>query len=199
MRTLFSTLAALALTVLFALPALAQDAPTVAAQLTTDQQQRLETALEELQDVITQLSYEDSLTRAETDELRRSLATLYRDLESLRGRVAGYPDYDPDEGRSNVWTRFGDAALRLNPTTARYSGWKQGNSIRVSYGDAGIIYLTIDNSPDTARWTLRNAYRGGVQTNVKAETNGDVRLTVTDNRGTHEFLIKDGGLGPIYS
>jgi hypothetical protein len=178
---------------LLATPALAQNVD----------REELAAVMEELQDVITQLSYEDSLTRTETDNLRRTLAGLYRDLEALNGRVAGYPPAgdDPDygEGRNSVWTRFGAATLGLEPLNARFAGWKTGNNIRVGYGQSGVIYLTIVNGAYTARWTLRHPYAGEIRSSVKAESSGDVRLTVNDDHGTHEYLVKDGGLGPVYS
>jgi hypothetical protein len=168
---------------------------------TTDDDARIAQVMEKLQDVITQLSYDNNLTRRQTDDLRQTLAGLYRDLEDIRGDggvVAGYPDYGTDN-RADVWTRFGEASLRLNPATSRFSGWKTGNTIRVGYGDAGILYFTVQNGSYTARWTLDNAYSGNPHTTVKADSNGDVHLNVTDSSGSHEFLVKDGGLGPIYS
>jgi hypothetical protein len=192
MKILLTTLSAFVLALSLSLPATAATAAEEAA---------LAAVMEELQDVITQLSYEDNLSRKQTDDLRRQLAGLYRDLENIRGDgvVAGYPDYDDNDGRADVWTRFGSATLRLNPSTARFSGWKTGNTIRTSYGNGGLIYITIANVAYTARWTLTNAYSGTVNTTVKAESTGDVRLNVTDGNGTHYFLIKDGGLGPIYA
>ena len=186
------------LAVITVLVALATAFPVRAATADGDDA-RIAEVMEQLQDVITQLSYEDNLSRSETDDLRRKLAGLYRDLEDIRGGVvAGYPDYNGGD-RTDVWTRFGEAKVRLNPATSRFTGWKTGNSIRVSYGDAGLLYLTVANGPYTARWTLNNAYSGTAHTTVKADTNGDIHLSVTDSRGTHNFLVKDGGLGPIYS
>ena len=58
--------------------------------------------------------------------------------------------------------------------------------------------LVVDDD-QAIRWTLSEAYNGTVKTTVKADSNGDVHLFVTDSNGTHEFLVKDGGLGPIYA
>jgi hypothetical protein len=184
--------------------------------LSASQTRSLEEVTTRLQEVVAQLAAEESLSAAETDELRRTLAALYRDLRDLRGgsaavavdsftapvseddRVQAADAAVTNDASPDAWVRFGEATVRVSPTTARFSGWQAGNDIKVSYGDTGEILLNVTNGGYSANWRLRNAYTGGVKTTVTPETDGDILLRIEDSRGTHHFMIKDGGTGPIY-
>jgi len=161
------------------------------------QDSRLDIAMDKLQDVITQLAGEDTLSRAETDDLRHQLASVYRQLDDLRGKVDDFGPY-VDQPATDEWSTFGNASVRLSNPEAQFIGWETGNTIRVGYGSPGVMYVTVENGPYTARWVLSGAYSGAVHTTVRPQTNGDVNLEVRDERGSHDFVIKDGGLGPVY-
>lgn len=175
-------------------PALAQ---TPTAQQTAAQE--LAAVMTSLERVVAQLAIRNTLTSAQTDTLRRDLAGVYTDLERVQLRLGGTTPPPETENRADVWTRFGNATVTVSPSNARFTSWTADNSVELNYGDAGELLLNVRNSNYTSAWRLRDAYVGAVRTTITTQSNGDIQLRVNDTRGTHEFLVKDGGIGPIYT
>jgi hypothetical protein len=57
--------------------------------------------------------------------------------------------------------------------------------------------VTVNNIDYIATWKIKDAYSGKVEARVNPQRSGDVVLTVDDEHGQHEFLLKQGGLGQI--
>ena len=83
------------------------------------------------------------------------------------------------------------------PSGSRFTAWRQGADVSFDLAPRGVIILDIDNVDYRARWTIEHGYEGGAEVRVHSVANGDVVLTVSDNNGTHEFLVQEGGLGQI--
>lgn len=145
--------------------------------------------------LVTQLATAQDLNAQEVEALRKSLATVYSQLEDLSGVLANMqvtPPADPSQ-----WQPYADASVKLEPPDAKFSGWNVDSGIDLGWGQYGEVTLDIQNSAYRAQWTIENAYHGEVKANVVASPDGNVVLTIKDTQGTREFRIENGGVGPI--
>jgi hypothetical protein len=160
-----------------------------------------------LEDLIEDLDQRSALTATQTASLRRELVDIFADLEELEASLATSPAQPttpttPTTGMpqySATWKSYLDATLRIRPQSATFNGWRSNANIQLDYGDAGQLLLTVNNVDYTATWTINKAYTGSVKTSVESENDGDVIVTVQDAGGTHQYMVKDGGIGPIYA
>jgi hypothetical protein len=106
------------------------------------------------------------------------------------------------DGIDASWTRYGKSRISLSVGSrdyARFNGWERGYHFDADTGDRdGDLVLTVYNGY-TARWVLEDAYWGEPSVVVDPRDNGDLYVTVNSDDGTREFLIANGGLGPVYS
>ena len=106
-----------------------------------------------------------------------------------------------DGGRVGAsWTRYGHSRETLTVgSDRRFDGWARGYSFSADQGDVdGDLVLTVNNGY-TTQWVLEDAYEGEPSVVVDPREDGDLYVTVTSDEGTREFLIADGGLGPVYA
>jgi len=197
--TLLAGAAALALSLLLSSPCRASSASDI------------QSVMNQIEVIVTKLALDETLDAKETDNLRKQLAAIYRDLEQIRdqlpvsaggsGGASPNPGNLPGGGTANsgVWQSYSDATLDMTPAQASFSGWQSGYNIQSGFSnEAGTLRVTIDNVKYRATWNIRNAYTGNVKTSTTAEKNGDVTIVVNDDEGQHRFLIRNGGTGPLF-
>ncbi|MCC7477850.1 hypothetical protein IT575_05270 [bacterium] len=149
-----------------------------------------------LRELLESLEDENSLSSGELDELRGELREIQRDLRSIErglGGGGGRPDLP-----SGSWEPF-QARIDVVPRNAVFKGWQSGNSMVIRIGANEDIYLTVTNGSYTAETALEDVFQGAVKTKATADSGGWVILEVADSRGTREFRIEQGGLGPVYA
>jgi len=145
-------------------------------------------------DIISDLAVEKKLDRGELDDLQDELAQVYRDLDALADRL-GFDGVGNDPGAG--WQLYHDASFEQYPDNARFDYWTKKADIDLNWGNYGELELDVVNGYQ-AECLIRDAYDGGVQASVETEYNGDIVIKIQDDLGTHEFLVKNGGLGPVY-
>lgn len=109
-----------------------------------------------------------------------------------------------------AWTKYGRSRLSLSVGTARsvdsyrrsprFAGWDYDRQFTAN-ADRGDLTLTIDNGYQ-AQWVINDAYDdyyGTPAVVVDPRDNGDIYVSVTNDYGTREFMITEGGLGAMYS
>ncbi len=103
----------------------------------------------------------------------------------------------PPERTFDKWEPFLDFGLEVDPAGSQYSGWVEGSSIDIVWGDPGQMIVTVKNGY-TASWTLNNAYAGSPKVNVSTRQQGEIIVQVRDDDGIHEYSLRNGGLGPVF-
>lgn len=174
-----------------------QDANKQTGRMEATPSAELTRILGNLEDVVNQLQYENSLGAEQVSALRRELALIYRDLEALDKRMAEADATAGQPDASHAWQTYPSATRELTPYGAQFNGWNPSADVSFEFGDAGLIILTVNNIDYIAKWTIPNAYAGKVEARVNSAADGSVVLTVTDADGLHEFMVGDGGLGTM--
>lgn len=151
---------------------------------------------DDVDDLLMALAHVDSLDARDLDWLKRELAQVRLGLDDLVRQLAGHTQAPPPD--EDVWQPYASALLNLDPPDARFAGWQPGGEIELDWGGFAELVVTIDNVSYTAVWTIREAYSGEVSVSLESHDSGDILLEVTDERGFHELLIEQGGLGPVY-
>jgi len=167
----------------------------------------LQRILDDLHDVIASLATAGSLSAEEVYYYQRELSQIYSDLDALSVRLDS-GDYGPPYGwgpdnqgwppAADDWLPYSAASMEVSPRYAQWKGWGDRSSIKLVNGGYGELTLIINSGYYTAEWTIRDAYRGEVETKVTSQEGGDVLLTVNDDDGQHQFRLDSGGLGEIY-
>lgn len=157
--------------------------------------------MDELQDLITILAMQDSLNGEELNNTQRELALIYRDLEALAARLEGSAQPPAQAGlpaADDTWLPYEAASRRVSPADAQFKGWGERSLVEQEFGKSGELKLHIEGGYYTADWTIREAYRGEVNTRISSQQDGKILLTVADADGQHEFMLRDGGLGGLF-
>ena len=145
--------------------------------------------------IVSELALEQSLDRDGLDDLRDELAQVYRDLDALADKVS-WAGGDP--GDDGTWQVYRDVSREQYPANAAFDQWHAKADVDLNWGDYGELRLEVVNGSYQAECLIRQAYDGGVQASLRTEANGDIVIKVQDDLGSHEFLVKEGGLGAVY-
>jgi hypothetical protein len=105
--------------------------------------------------------------------------------------VASAPAAGPE------WRMFAKAKAVISPPEAAFSGWQDTADIDFRWGEYGQIILVVANDGYSAQWTIDDAYHGNVNVSTQSQPTGDIIVQIDDDMGQHQFMLNNGGLGPL--
>jgi hypothetical protein len=147
--------------------------------------------------LISELSYNATLDAAEVADLRADLSAVYRDLDRLADRL-GRERPLPYSDRPGGWVAYHDVTITSDPPGAIYHGWQPKVKMSLEWGAYGVIEIAVIKNGYISKCEIFNAYAGGVNANLESHSNGDIIVYIADDLGSHEFLVENGGLGPVF-
>jgi hypothetical protein len=140
-----------------------------------------------VQDLLTSLTMDNSLSGVNLAAARGVMLGVETDLQLILERT----------GQGGGWQEYDQAALDYWPDTAVFTGWRQDRQFNASTDDnPGELIFTVQNGY-TAEWAIGNAFSGKPSVQADARPNGDLFITVESGWGRRDFLIENGGLGPL--
>lgn len=157
--------------------------------------------VEDLRDTVggllAELSYSEGLTSGEVAELRGELEEVHSRLDALADRLAREQDLTAG-GRPGGWQPYEDVEITSEPPEAVFSVWRPDVKLSLEFGDYGELKVGVAHNGYNALCRLFKAYNGGVNVNLVSHDDGGIVVSVEDELGSHEFLIENGGLGPVF-
>jgi hypothetical protein len=186
-------------------------------------EERLQSALDKIEGLVTKLALDDSLDAQETEALRSDLAAVYRELHALKSELTPPAPVEPAASATNPapattvpdsaaaevsepvaptapaadWQIYAKAKAVVTPPDAKFTGWREAADISFRWGEYGQIILQVANADYEAQWTIDEAYHGSVNVSTQTQPEGGILIQVTDDLGQHEYLLQGGGLGPL--
>lgn len=147
--------------------------------------------------IITELSYNATLDATEVVDLRTELSAVYRDLDRLADRLDRNQPL-PYADRPGGWIAYHNVTIVSDPPGAVYHGWQPKVKMSLEWGAYGVIEIAVIKNGYISNCQIFDAYSGGVNASMESSNNGDITVYIADDLGSHEFLIENGGLGPVF-
>lgn len=105
-------------------------------------------------------------------------------------------DYDTGVEREG-WVPYSDATSSIQPAGARFDAWDRSRTFSAQTTRSKLS-LTVNNVDYRATWTVGGNFSGSPKVTVTPKSSGDLQVLVRSANTTREFLISNGGLGPIF-
>jgi len=147
--------------------------------------------------LLAELSYSGALSRDEVSELRGELSRIHTELDALADRLAR-EEPRPHSDRPGGWLAYDEVAITSDPPGAKFTGWQPKVKMNLEFGEYGVIEVGVIKNGYIAKCEILSAYSGGVNASLESRSNGDIIVYLDDDLGSHEFLIENGGLGPVF-
>jgi hypothetical protein len=147
--------------------------------------------------LLAELSYSGALSADEVNELRAELTRVHSELDALADRLAR-EEPAPRADRPGGWRAYDEVSISSDPPGAVFSGWQPKVKLDLEFGEYGVIEVGVIKNGYIAKCEVFGAYNGGVNARLESRSTGDIIVHVDDDLGSHEFLIENGGLGPVF-
>lgn len=152
---------------------------------------------EQVGGLLAELSYSDGLSSQEVAELRGELGRIHSRLDALADRLAreqGLPESD----RPGGWLAYEDVVISAEPPDAEFTVWRPNVQLSLEFGAYGELQVAVAKNGYSSTCRILDAYSGDVSASLESRLNGEIVVDIEDELGSHEFLIENGGLGPVF-
>jgi len=147
--------------------------------------------------LLAELSYSDGLSSGEVAELRDELDQVHSRLDALADRLARNQGLE-ENGRPGGWEPYENVEITSEPPEAAFTVWRPEVKLSLEFGDYGELKVDVIHNGYNARCRIFSAYDGDVSVSLESQGDGLIIISVEDELGSHQFLIENGGLGPVF-
>jgi hypothetical protein len=92
---------------------------------------------------------------------------------------------------------YENVAISSEPPGAVFTAWQSQAQLDLEFAEYGELEVSVAGNGYASTCRIFDAYSGDVNASLESRRDGEVVVYIEDELGSHEFLIENGGLGPV--